>query len=75
MGDGHSDNDSVLWLPQDDVVFMSDLLYIGCHLYLGAGNPGSLLRILDAIRVMRPTIVMPGNGPVGGPEDFVKMAQ
>jgi glyoxylase-like metal-dependent hydrolase (beta-lactamase superfamily II) len=43
---GHSPSDAVLVLPQEGVAFMSDLLFIGYHPWLGAGDPDQLLHIL-----------------------------
>ncbi|MGD9001902.1 MAG: MBL fold metallo-hydrolase, partial [Anaerolineae bacterium] len=36
---GHTESDAVLFLPQDGIAFMSDLLFIGHHPYWGGGDP------------------------------------
>ncbi len=56
----HSKSDAVLYLPDEGIVFMSDLLFNGCHPYLADGDPLQL----DATRFV------PGHGPVGNVEDL-----
>jgi cyclase len=62
---GHSGNDSILHLPEDGIVFMADLLFIGGHPYLADGDPDTLPQILAEIRSLNPKILVPGHGPVG----------
>jgi len=57
---GHAESDCVLFLPQDGIVFMSDLLFIECHPWLGGGDPESLLHILEEVSALEP-------GPQDGP--------
>jgi cyclase len=70
---GHTDSDTVLYLPMDGIVFVSDLLFIGCHPYLGEGDPDHLLTILDEIERLEPRVVVPGHGPVGTADDLALM--
>ena len=51
---GHCASDCVLFLPQEGIVFMSDLLFIGYHPWLGEGDPDKLLGILKAIDDLDP---------------------
>ncbi len=37
---GHTESDSVLYLPQEGIVFIGDLLSIDFHPYLGGGDLG-----------------------------------
>ncbi len=70
---GHTESDAILHLPQEGIVFMSDLLFIGYHPYLGGGDPGSLLRILDAVSGLAPRLLVPGHGPVGSVDSLSMM--
>jgi cyclase len=72
---GHTPSDIVLWLPQEGIAFMSDLLFIEHHPWLGCGDPDKLLDILDQISDLAPQVLVPGHGPVGGPDSLEQMKQ
>jgi cyclase len=40
----HTGNDALLFLPEDGIIFMGDLLFVGCHPYLGDGDPTNLVK-------------------------------
>jgi cyclase len=67
---GHTSSDLILFLPQDSVIFMGDLLFINSHPYLGDGDPDSLINILQEVQQMGVRVLIPGHGPVGGVEDL-----
>ena len=70
FGGGHSGSDAILHLPDDGIVFMSDLLFIGGHPYLLDGDPEMVMRILDEVRKLQASIFVPGHGPVGQAADL-----
>jgi cyclase len=70
---GHTASDAVLFLPQDGIAFMSDLLFVECHPYLGDGDPDGLLRALDAVSSLSPRLLVPGHGPVGAADSLAAM--
>jgi cyclase len=72
---GHTESDAVLFLPQEGIVFMSDLLFIGHQPYLGGGDPDRLLHILEAVSDLAPRLLVPGHGPVGTAESLTAMGQ
>jgi len=72
---GHTESDAVLFLPQEEIAFMSDLLFIGHHPYLGGGDPERLLRILEAVSDLAPKLLVPGHGPVGMADSLTQMGQ
>jgi cyclase len=72
---GHTESDAVLFLPQEAIAFMSDLLFIGHQPYLGGGDPERLLRILEAVSDLAPKLLVPGHGPVGMPDSLNVMSQ
>jgi glyoxylase-like metal-dependent hydrolase (beta-lactamase superfamily II) len=65
----------VLYLPQEGILFMSDLLFIGHHPWLGEGDPDRLLGILTAVGELDPQALVPGHGPVGTPDSLRQMRQ
>ena len=72
---GHTESDAVLFLPQEGIAFMSDLLFIGCHPYLGGGDPDRLRDALAAVSDLAPKLLVPGHGPVGTAESLKHMSQ
>jgi cyclase len=58
----HTGSDTLLYLPQQHVVFMSDLLYIGYHPYLADGNPHQWLKVLKEVRQFDAAYFVPGHG-------------
>jgi cyclase len=72
---GHTESDAVLFLPQEGIAFMSDLLFIGHQPYLGGGDPERLLHILEAVSDLAPELLVPGHGPVGTAESLTAMGQ
>jgi glyoxylase-like metal-dependent hydrolase (beta-lactamase superfamily II) len=72
---GHSASDAVLFLPQEGIAFMSDLLFIGYHPWVGVGDPERLLHILEKVSDLAPKVLVPGHGPVGMPDSLKLMRQ
>ena len=70
---GHTESDAVLFLPQEGIAFMSDLLFIGHHPYLGGGDPERLRHILEAVSDLAPKLLVPGHGPVGMADSLTQM--
>jgi glyoxylase-like metal-dependent hydrolase (beta-lactamase superfamily II) len=62
---GHCGSDAILYLPDDGVVFMEDLLFIDMHPYLPDGNPYEIKHILDHVRKLQAETFVPGHGRVG----------
>jgi len=67
---GHSGSDAILHLPGDEIVFMSDLLFIGGHPYLPDGDPVKIKLFLAQVRKLQAKIFVPGHGPVGQSSDL-----
>ena len=69
-GGGHTVSDSFLYLPEERVAFMGDLLFVECHPYIADGNPAELFRILDRVEELDAKVLVPGHGPVGSAKDI-----
>ncbi len=74
LGAAHTPDDAVLVLPDDGVVFCSDLLFVGCHPYLADGEPDGWLRALEVLATHAPARFVPGHGPVGSADDVDALA-
>ncbi len=72
---GHTESDTVLFLPEEGIAFMSDLLFIGYHPYLGGGDPERLIQTLEAVADLAPKLLVPGHGPVGTADSLTQMVQ
>ena len=72
---GHTKSDAVLFLPQEGIAFVSDLLFVECHPWLGGCDPDRLPGILDAVSGMAPEVLVPGHGPVGTADSLAQMKQ
>ncbi len=63
---GHTPDLSVLWLPDDGVLFASDLLFLGRYPFLTHANVPAWIRALKLLRGFEPKIVVPGHGILAG---------
>ncbi|MGX5185493.1 MBL fold metallo-hydrolase [Streptomyces avermitilis] len=68
FGPGHTAGDTVVWLPGQRVLFTGDLVLSGATPFTLMGSVAGSLRVLDRLRALEPLVVVPGHGPVGGPE-------
>ena len=69
-GGGHSQSDTILYVPDAKIVFTGDLLTVGQHPYLADGDPGEFDRILNQINGLSPQYLIPGHGPIAEIDDL-----
>ncbi|WP_409250867.1 MBL fold metallo-hydrolase [Bacillus sp. SCS-153A] len=66
MRRAHSVCDSLLFLPEDKVVFMGDLLFVGSHpAVFEESDVDNWLKILEHVKTLDFTIAVPGHGTMG----------
>ncbi|MFI5661876.1 MBL fold metallo-hydrolase [Streptomyces sp. NPDC051684] len=70
IGPAHTSNDTVLWLPERRVLFTGDLTMNGVTPFFLMGSLAGSFAALDRLRGYGARTVVPGHGPVGGPEVF-----
>jgi cyclase len=75
LGAAHTPDDAILVLPDDGVVFCSDLLFVGCHPFLADGDPDGWMGALAALAAYAPARFVPGHGPVGSAADVEALAR
>ena len=69
LGAAHTASDSIVWVPEERVLFAGDLIGVRSHLNLTRGfPPENWLAFLDRMADLGPTHVVPGHGPPAGPE-------
>ncbi|MFY9888106.1 MAG: MBL fold metallo-hydrolase [Streptosporangiaceae bacterium] len=64
----HSTNDSIVWIPERRLLFAGDLLFNGGTPFLLAGSVTGALSAVAALRDLGAETIVPGHGPVCGPE-------
>jgi glyoxylase-like metal-dependent hydrolase (beta-lactamase superfamily II) len=67
LGPAHTAGDTVVYLPDDGVLFTGDILFHGGHPIVWAGPVANWIEACDRILAMAPTVVVPGHGPVTDP--------
>ena len=74
---GHTASDIVLYLPEEKIAFMSDLLFVKMHPYLASasGSPERWKQSLAEIEALGVQTAVPGHGPVGRSADLSMISQ
>lgn len=65
---GHTPATSIVWLPEEQLAFVGDLVWVDQHPYMAQGNTLEWLRALDFLRNLGAERFVPGHGPVCGPD-------
>jgi len=71
----HTESDAVLYLPEERILFMSDLLFVDCHPYLADGDPLLLLEALRVLSGLDAACFVPGHGRLGISADLHAMIE
>jgi cyclase len=64
FGAAHTKGDSILFVPQDRIVYMSEVFFNEEFPNMGGGYGVSWIRVLDAVKALDADIFIPGHGPV-----------
>jgi glyoxylase-like metal-dependent hydrolase (beta-lactamase superfamily II) len=65
FGQAHTPGESVVWLPQQRVLFSGDIVYVGRMLSVRPySDSRSWLAAFDAMAELQPSRIVPGHGPV-----------
>jgi cyclase len=70
---GHTGGDTIVYLPAAGILFMADLLFVGCHPYFADGDPQALRAVLKEVQGLQAKILVPGHGDPGSPEDLARL--
>jgi cyclase len=70
---GHTASDAILHLPEDKILFLSDLLFVQAHPYLGDGQPDGLRLAVAHIKELGAQVLVPGHGALGNEQDLDAM--
>lgn len=63
LGRGHTRGDSIIFVPQDRIAYVSELFFSDQFLYINDGYGVSWLKALDAVEALQADIIVPGHRP------------
>jgi cyclase len=64
VGRAHTRGDSIIFVPQDRIVYLSELYFADQFLFINDGYGLDWLRALDAVEALGADIFVPGHGPI-----------
>jgi glyoxylase-like metal-dependent hydrolase (beta-lactamase superfamily II) len=64
LGRGHTRGDSIIYVPQDRIVYLSELFFAEQFLYIDDGFGLDWLKTLDAVDALGADIFVPAHGPI-----------
>ncbi len=65
VGPAHTPGDTLVWLPDERVVFSGDVVYVGRMLgVIGVSSSANWLSAFDRMAALGPVAIVPGHGPV-----------
>jgi glyoxylase-like metal-dependent hydrolase (beta-lactamase superfamily II) len=68
FGVAHTRGDGFAWLPQERILFTGDACVNGPYNFMGDGDSEQWIKTLEGAKKLKPKIVCPGHGPMGGSE-------
>ena len=72
---GHTPATSIAWLPEEKIAFVGDILWVDQHPYMAQANSLEWINALRRIRSLGAEILVPGHGPICGPDDTKTVEQ
>jgi len=67
VGPAHTAGDAVVHLADEGIVFTGDILFHGGHPIVWAGPVANWIAACERVLDLRPTVVVPGHGPLATP--------
>jgi cyclase len=64
----HTTNDSIIWVPSRSLLLSGDLLFRGGTPFLLMGSVAGAIEVLEELKRLPATTIVPGHGGVSGPE-------
>lgn len=68
VGPAHTTGDTVVWLPEQRVLFTGDVVMSGVTPFIAMGSLSGSLAAIALLRGLGAQTIVPGHGPVGGTE-------
>jgi cyclase len=69
----HTTNDSIVWIPEESLLFSGDLVFNGGTPFVLMGSVSGAIEALEGLKTLGARTIVPGHGDPCGPEkiDFV----
>jgi glyoxylase-like metal-dependent hydrolase (beta-lactamase superfamily II) len=64
VGRAHTRGDSIVFVPQDRIVYLSELFFADQFLFINDGYGLDWLRALDSVEALDADVFVPGHGPI-----------
>lgn len=61
---GHSDSNSIVYVPEERVALVGDTIFKDCQIWLHSAEPDALFKTLDYLAELDVDYIVPGHGPV-----------
>ena len=71
--DSHTQGSSLVYVPQEKIVFAGDILFTDFHPYMADGEAKEWNKALDFLADLGAEKIIPGHGPVSGRKDVLDM--
>jgi glyoxylase-like metal-dependent hydrolase (beta-lactamase superfamily II) len=71
----HSPGDTVVFLPEEKILFCGDLLFAHKHPYMGSADIKGWIAALKTIMALEPEVIVPGHGYLAKIEDLQRMKE
>jgi cyclase len=72
---GHTPATSLVWLPEEKICFVGDIVWVDQHPYMAQGNTLEWLRALELIRNLGAATLVPGHGPICTPDTTYRVGE
>ncbi len=72
-GRAHTSNDTLVWLPEQSVLFAGDLAFAGGQPFLLEGSVAGFRAAIAQMRALSPQVLVPGHGPVRRGDDVEQL--
>ena len=72
---GHTPATSIVWLPDEKICFVGDVVWVDQHPYMAQGNSLEWLDGLELIRNLGAERLVPGHGPVCSPDSTYRVGE
>ncbi len=75
VGPAHTRGDTLVYVPDDRVIFTGDILFIEGHPIMWAGPVGNWIRACDLILSLDVETIVPGHGPITDKQGVVRLKE
>lgn len=75
VGPAHTRGDTLVYVPDDNVIFTGDILFIEGHPIVWAGPVGNWIRACETILSLDVATIVPGHGPITDKQGVIRLKE